>query len=230
MDIAELLDRSYVPYSRRPSAVVAESKSGEFFPGVRVENVSFPLSISAIQNALFCCISEGYEPATVFVEEGTPAEATIFWEKAFSLNIESLNTRNDFPLYPVVRHTKPIKDTLRSLLDRAVAGESNFPVSALLQTDHGVIPGVNIELKPWDRGLCAERTALAKAISYGATDYRALYICTRKGEYSSPCGACRQVICEHLRHKPVYLYQPDGTRAELFSSDLLPYSFQFLSH
>lgn len=229
MKISKLLDRCYVPYSHKATVAVVESKSGEFFPGVRVENASFPLTISAIQSALFCCISEGYMQATLFVDESTTTKATVFWEKAYSLEIKPLNTRNDFPFFPVIRSEQSMKDALNSLLDHAVVSESAFPVAALLQTDQGFVSGVNIELKPWNRGLCAERIALAKAISYGAINYRAMYISTRKGEYGSPCGACRQVISEHLHHIPVYLFQPDETRTELFSSDLLPYNFQLSS-
>jgi homotetrameric cytidine deaminase len=205
---------------------VVESISGDYFPGVRVENASFPLTISAVQNALFCCLSEGCKPKVLFIEDRTPMDVTAFWEKAYSLQIEPLNSADEYSFSPLIKKIQSIKPALLSLHNLAITSESDFPVSALLQTDQGFISGVNIEASIWSRGLCAERIAIAKAISYGLKGLKAMHICTSKGEYGSPCGACRQVLREHLPHHPIHFYQPDGSQTVLFSSDLLPYSFQ----
>ncbi len=105
---------------------------------------------------------------------------------------------------------------------------SHFPVAALLETSDGLLSGVNLEFSAWESGLCAERVAVAKALAYGvkSEDISAMHLHTRHGEYSSPCGACRQVIIEHLPSIPVIIHHPDGSTSRHFSSDLLPYSFK----
>lgn len=229
MTITDLKNTSYVPYSNRPQATVVESENGTRFPGVRIENISFPLTISAVQNAIFCCLSEGEVPQTLFIEEDYPAEKITYWEKLYSIECADIKALKDFTTSPVVVSVNDIPAELTKLLDRAVVDESDFPVAALLKTADGYITGVNIETPDWSRGLCAERVALAKAISHGMTDFQALYVHTRGGEFSSPCGACRQVLLEHLPHHPVHLHHSNGSQSTHFTSDLLPYSFQSLS-
>jgi len=227
MKFSELQQHTYVPYSGSAEIAVVQSKSGAWFPGVRIENISFPLTISAIQNALFCCLSEGETPEIMYVD-AQPEHNSIhnYWKEQYQLALNHIDKLTDANFAPIIKSVEDIPLTLHKLLGSALAEYSDFPVSALLQTGSGFISGVNIETADWSRGLCAERIAIAKAISYGLTDFKALYICTRDGEYSSPCGACRQVIIEHLSHHPVHLYHADGTTARHFSSDLLPYNFQ----
>jgi homotetrameric cytidine deaminase len=229
MKTNDLLQNSYVPYSEEPGAAVVRSKNGALFGGTRIENISFPLTISAVQNALFCCLSEGHQPEMLFISgHGRPDPTLTYWLKAYELEIGTWDAISGEILHPVLQplENKTIIDELSRLFDRALVEYSDFPVSALIETSAGFISGVNIETGDWGKGLCAERIALAKAVSCGHTDFKALHISTRFGEYNSPCGACRQVILEHLPCHPVYLYHADGTQAKLFSSDLLPYSFQ----
>lgn len=229
MNLTDLTQRSYTPYSQQPQIAVIESDDGNFFPGVQIENISFPLTISAIQNALFNCLSEGYQPRKLYIDnENAKSAASQFWIDEFNLEKEALSSLSDINFTPTLHQIEEdqVQPLLRKLQEKALVDYSNFAVSALLKTAGGYYSGVNIELDDWSRGLCAERVALAKALSYGATDFQALHIYTQKGEYNSPCGACRQVICEHLPHQSVYLHHADGTTATHFSSHLLPYSFQ----
>ena len=229
MNITNLKQRAYVPYSEKPDAAVVQSSQGAWFGGVRVENISFPLTISAVQNALFCCLSEGHTPATLFVDDKNIDAAILhFWEHELSIACKPLEALDSITLHPIIKQLdkEQIASSLNTLLDHTRASHSNFPVSALLETAEGFITGINIEMNDWSKGLCAERVALAKALSLGIHDFTALHICTRDGQYNSPCGACRQVITEHLPHHPVYFHHADGTKARHFSSDLLPYSFQ----
>lgn len=229
MKLTDLTQRSYTPYSQQPHIAVVESNDGSFFPGVQIENISFPLTISAIQNALFNCLSEAHQPRKLYIDnENGKSAALQFWISEFKLKIETFSSLGDITFCAVARQIEEsqIRPVLIQLQKKALIDHSNFAVSSLLKTGKGYFPGVNIELDDWSRGLCAERVALAKALSYGATDFQALHIYTQKGEYNSPCGACRQVICEHLPHQPVYLHHADGTTAIHFSSHLLPYSFQ----
>ena len=229
MTLKELLKNSYTPYSGKSSCAVVKSKQGNCFPGVRVENISFPLTISAAQNALYCCLSEGHEPNLLFLE-GEPNDTPdlAYWREENSLTVKNTDEAEEVSFYEIFQ--KPRQESISSILqkrlERSIVPYSNFPVAAVLETNLGYITGINIETEDWSKGLCAERVALAKALTYGVKEINALHITTRDGEYNSPCGACRQVIAEHMPHHPVFLHHKDGTTAEHFSSDLLPYSFQ----
>lgn len=226
MTLEQLRDNSYVPYSGKPSICVVKSVKGNYFPGVRVENTSFPLTLSAARNALFCCISEGETPKAAYVDPGELREAE-YLQKEFKLWVHELDQLDDcdFATVLITEDEMDITRRLDDLLSRARVPQSDFPVSALLETPIGFVSGANIECNDWSLGLCAERVALAKAISLGITDFRALYLHTEKGEFSSPCGACRQVIAEHMPDRRVHMHHSDGSVSVLYASELLPYSF-----
>lgn len=226
-DLRTIYEQSYVPYSAKPELAVVRSENDRFYAGSRVENVSYPLSITAAQNALFCCLSEGGQPAQLWVSR-TDDHLLPFWKAEFNIGVQALNPDRppSFELQPVnFRTDRQPDDLLPGLLGRARTGESNFPVAALLKTREGYVSGVNIECSSWSLGLCAERVALAKALTYGHLPVTELHIHSRDGEFSSPCGACRQVICEHMPNRRVYLYHADRSRSAHFSNDLLPFSF-----
>lgn len=227
MKTIDFYEQSYVPYSNLPSLAVTKSKNNRHFPGCRIENIAFPLSISANQNALFCCLSEGNQPAELYTTD-TDDYLISFWEKELDISVTELHTDDlpDFNL-PDLQLSKDInpEDMLSKLLDSAVVEQSNFPVSALIETDLGYFSGVNIECSSWNMGLCAERVAIAKALTYGAGKLNKLHIHSAEGEFSSPCGACRQVIMEHMPDKQIHLHHADKTESIHFAVDLLPHSF-----
>ena len=228
MDIRQIFDQSYAPYSNRPEAAIVQSGDGQFFAGKRIENISYPLSITAAQNALFCCISEGGIPHKLKVTN-TDDRLLSFWEEEFDLSISKLDveTSSDINFKDItIEATAKPTEVLPSLLDYAHVEESDFPVAALLKTETGYISGVNIECSAWSMGLCAERVAIAKALTYNQGKLQDLHIHTRSGEFSSPCGACRQVISEHLFDQRVHLHHANKSRSAHFSNDLLPFSFQ----
>lgn len=227
MDLSDLRDRNYTPYSKARSVALVHSKSGRWFPGIRIENISYPLSISAEQNALFCCLSEGDQPDILFADDPDNLMNSL-WKKEFDLSVDSLNTEA-FDGYSFARLVLDkninIKQKLTDLLEDALVAESQFPVSALIETEHGFYSGVNIECSSWNMGLCAERIAIAKALTYGSKKLKTFHVHTRKGEFSSPCGACRQVIIEHLPNRQIHLHHADHSESIHFSNDLLPHSF-----
>ena len=152
-----------------------------------------------------------------------------FWEEEFGLSISKLEleTSSNINFADIaIESTVAPKEILPDLLDFAHVEESDFPVAALLKTEAGYVSGVNIECSSWSMGLCAERVAIAKALTYNQGDLQDLHIHTRSGEFSSPCGACRQVISEHLFDQRVHLHHANKSRSVHFSNDLLPYSFQ----
>ncbi|XP_058994327.1 cytidine deaminase isoform X2 [Mustela lutreola] len=75
---------------------------------------------------------------------------------------------------------------------------SHFPVGAAILTRDGrIFSGCNIENVCYPLGVCAERTAIQKAISEGHREFRAIAISSDlQDDFISPCGACRQVMRE----------------------------------
>lgn len=86
-------------------------------------------------------------------------------------------------------------------LDKAYVPYSHFHVSACLLTDSGKIyTGTNIENSAYSLTVCAERTAIFKAVSEGERNIKAICIVGGKDgkieDYTPPCGSCRQVMRE----------------------------------
>jgi len=78
--------------------------------------------------------------------------------------------------------------------DRAYCPYSKFRVGAALLTEDGkCIIGVNVENASYGVGTCAERCALAKAVSDGQMKFKALAVASDITPGASPCGACRQL-------------------------------------
>ena len=104
---------------------------------------------------------------------------------------------------------------------------SHFPVgAALLCSDGEVITAANIENRSYGLTICAERSAIVKALSMGKKEYTALAIACPKADYPvSPCGACRQVISEFAsKDMPVYFCGSDiKNRVETTVGELLPF-------
>ena len=72
---------------------------------------------------------------------------------------------------------------------RAYAPYSNFFVGAAVRTRDGrVFEGVNVENAAYPLGICAEKTALAKAVSEGVSPGEVEALAVK----DSPCGGCRQ--------------------------------------
>jgi cytidine deaminase len=88
---------------------------------------------------------------------------------------------------------------------RAYAPYSDFPVGAALLTRSGrVIHGCNVENASYGLCVCAERTALWKAVIEGESEFTAIAVTAREGHGAPPCGACRQVLFEFAPELEVY--------------------------
>jgi cytidine deaminase len=119
-----------------------------------------------------------------------------------------------------------LKDAAVSMLDRAHCPYSHFPVGAALEcADGSVYTGCNIENASYPVGLCAERTAMAKAVSCGQRDFVRLVIAGRSGEFCVPCGMCRQFLAEFAPELSIICLNGSGEAETFRLSELLPHSF-----
>jgi cytidine deaminase len=104
---------------------------------------------------------------------------------------------------------------------------SHFSVgAALLCKDGEVITAANVENRSYGLTICAERSAIVKAVSMGKKDFAALAVYCGKADYPvSPCGACRQVISEFAKGEmPVYFSGKDiNNRIETTVAELFPF-------
>jgi cytidine deaminase len=110
---------------------------------------------------------------------------------------------------------------------KAYAPYSRFKVGAALRTPSGAIySGGNVENAAYPEGVCAETSAISAMA--GAGERRIVEICVvGEGEaLCTPCGGCRQRICEFAEAATiVHVAGPGGVRATFRLSALLPESF-----
>ena len=84
-------------------------------------------------------------------------------------------------------------DLAFSMLERSYVPYSHFPVgAALLCADGTVFTGCNIENAAYGPTICAERAAVAKAVSEGHREFSAIAVAGRSEDYCWPCGVCRR--------------------------------------
>jgi cytidine deaminase len=108
--------------------------------------------------------------------------------------------------------------------EQAYAPYSQYKVGAAILVEDGqVFTGVNVENASYGLSICAERTAVFKAVSEGAREILAVAICTANA--GSPCGACRQVLAEFGGDIPVWYGDPAGTVKESTLRRLIPDCF-----
>jgi cytidine deaminase len=103
---------------------------------------------------------------------------------------------------------------------RAYSPYSRFDVGcAVLARDGRVIEGVNVENSAYPLGVCAERTAFARAVAEGY----------RPGDFvvaaitAAPCGGCRQWLLEMGVERVVF--RNGGRVVTMTPDELLPESF-----
>ena len=113
-----------------------------------------------------------------------------------------------------------------SMLDRAYCPYSHFPVGAALECDDGAVyTGCNVENAAYGATICAERTAMVKAVSEGHRDFDTIVIAGRSEDYCVPCGTCRQVLREFAPDIEVICLNGKGEARHFALKELLPESF-----
>jgi CNT family concentrative nucleoside transporter len=124
---------------------------------------------------------------------------------------------------------KSDEDLIKAALEarqRAYAPYSRFKVGAALETASGLLfLGVNVENASYGLTICAERSAIAAAVSAGHRDFKAIAVVAETTAPVSPCGACRQVLAEFGPNIRVIQAKLDGSARISTSGELLPASF-----
>ena len=124
----------------------------------------------------------------------------------------------------------------KDAMARAYAPYSGFKVgAALLCADGTVFQGCNIENASFSPTICAERTAIFKAVSEGQRAFTAIAVCGGKDGvitgYFPPCGVCRQVMREFCRDDfTIYLAGAGDSWQSKTLAELLPLSFSAGEH
>jgi len=110
--------------------------------------------------------------------------------------------------------------------DHSYSPYSKFRVGCILKTQTGEFyKGCNVENASYGLAICAERTAIVKAVSEGHREFSTIVISSDlSSNFIAPCGACRQFMSE-FGNFDVYLTKPDKSYKKFTVADLLPESF-----
>lgn len=112
--------------------------------------------------------------------------------------------------------------------ENAYSPYSKFKVGAAVRcVDGSISRGCNVENASYPAGVCAEVTAIARAVSEGKRKFTALAVVAdqENTSFTTPCGVCRQFMSEFGENMPIYLTRSDMKkvlRTEV--NELLPLS------
>ena len=119
---------------------------------------------------------------------------------------------------------------LKDLQKNAYCPYSHYPVSAIVKVGEDYFNGVNVENGVYPLSVCAERNAIANAVSHGAKKIDELYLLAGQDEkkLATPCGGCRQVIFEFANNlkMPIYIFNIEGQYKPLLLEELLPHPWE----
>jgi cytidine deaminase len=116
-------------------------------------------------------------------------------------------------------------EVARKAAENSYSPYSEFRVGAALRLTNGeTVTGTNVENMSYGLTICAERSAVVRAISEFGPKIRiaAVAVANLNGKASPPCGACRQVLAEFIEPDALVIFPVEnGTRTMTFS-ELLP--------
>lgn len=105
---------------------------------------------------------------------------------------------------------------------------SRYPVGAALEMEDGsVFTGANVENCLPTLAICAERSAMAAAVSAGQRRPVALAVVTESSPPAFPCGLCRQLLLKFAPDDlPILVTNTEGERRETTLGALIPHGFR----
>ncbi|HEY3341744.1 MAG TPA: cytidine deaminase [Anaerolineae bacterium] len=137
---------------------------------------------------------------------------------------ESLSAEEQVLLAAMEVDIQVLIDVARNMRERAYAPYSGYPVGAALLTAYGsVYGGCNVENAAYGATICAERSAVVKAVGMGEREFAAIAVVTEDG--GTPCGECRQVLTEFGNDTAVIIADVHGHYSIIDVDELLPFSF-----
>lgn len=120
-------------------------------------------------------------------------------------------------------------EKLKELHKNSYSPYSNYPVSAIVVMKDGKeYTGVNVENASYGATICAERTAILKAVSdgYRKGDFKEIHIMVGSGKLGMPCFICRQVMNEFYEmDDEVICYSSKGDHRVFTIQELCTYPF-----
>lgn len=121
---------------------------------------------------------------------------------------------------------KKLIESALSVLDRSYSIYSKYKVAAAVEMADGTVyKGVNIENASYGLTICAERSAIANAITNGDSRTIKKVAIINKDSYPFPCGACRQFISEFTKDADIIVAKSSDDYKVFNIKDLLPESF-----
>ena len=123
---------------------------------------------------------------------------------------------------------KELIEAARAVRANAHAPYSRYQVGAAVRAASGKIyVGANVENASYGLALCAERSAVAAAISAGEKRLSAVAVVTSTSPPAAPCGMCRQVLAEFADDAlPIALCNDAGERTDTTLGAILPHAFR----
>jgi cytidine deaminase len=110
--------------------------------------------------------------------------------------------------------------------ERAYAPYSNFTVGAVIVTESGVlVTGGNVENASYGMAICAERSAIVRALAEGHRRITAVVVAGPAASVP-PCGACRQVIAEFADEACTITFPRNGELTTFSLDEILPERFR----
>ncbi|CAN5537553.1 hypothetical protein BH23BAC4_BH23BAC4_14340 [soil metagenome] len=239
---SEAAANAHAPYSGRAAGAALLLSSGEWIPGARVENASYPLTIPASVAAYCGARALGRSDfAALATSDDFPAgeaealaSAMGFSEVRVSEGVligdgemPSFSSRLDAVFQAPDSESAGIARA-REAARHAFVPASDFPVGCVVVDAAGrAVAGCNVEHDDWTRGLCGERVALAIAQSFGLGPITRAYLTCIKDPKGTPCGACRQVIAEQMPDAVIVIDRGGSAVEHTDAAQLLPGSFVF---
>lgn len=119
---------------------------------------------------------------------------------------------------------KELIDKAYIAMENAYAPYSGFKVGAAAAVGNKIYTGCNIENSSYGATICAERCAIFKAISDGHRTIDKIAIVSSSGDFTMPCGICRQVMFEFMKNGSVIVANGEEIK-ELKLTELFPSGF-----
>ncbi|MBN2557187.1 MAG: cytidine deaminase [Clostridia bacterium] len=113
--------------------------------------------------------------------------------------------------------------------DNSYSPYSGVRIGAAAKGGSGrIYTGTNIENSSYGATICAERSAIAKAVSEGEKVITALAVTGDIDDYAYPCGICRQVMSEFMGPDAMIGVSGKGKVMKVYKlSELLPSAFEY---